>query len=382
MDSSSGNAGSPSQHEESLSGSFADVAKISATSLSILPLDQGDACQSHRHFCLWEVVVRELPLVVRGPRGHVEMTVTTEIEQHHLAVLGGLGRPNGSRHCVVGLGCRYNALGSREQRASLEALQLGNSFCLQFPELFQVGNQRGHRMVSQATRMRRRRHERVPEGVRLHQRRLLRSIPEIIRVLPLRQRRAARRLHGHHPDRLLGLASQLRPDVREAQAPEIRPTPGAPDQHIRVLPSHFHLLHGLDAGDGLVQQDVVQHAAQGVLVVLHGGGSLAGLGDGNPERPWAVRVLLQDLLAHLSLLGRRRVASGAPRLHHRAAIGLLVVGDLHLKHFDRDVEDLARKRQRAPPLPSPGLRTQLLRPRLLVVECLRNRRVGLVTAGR
>ena len=98
-----------------------------------------------------------------------------------------------------------------------------------------------------------------------------------------------------------------------------------------------------------------------------------------PERPRRVRLLAA---ARLRERARRAVHGGAPRLHHRAPVGLLVVGGADHEDLALEAEQRARERERGAPLPGAGLRAQPpdARPRVLVG--LRHRRVGLVRAGR
>src|SRR5262249_60412067 len=65
-----------------------------------------------------------------------------------------------------------------------------------------------------------------------------------------------------------------------------------------------------------------------------------------------------------------------------AAIGLLVVRDLHHVHLALQAEEAARLGQRGAPLASAGFRGEAGDFLLLVVVRLRHRRVWLVTAGR
>ena len=95
---------------------------------------------------------------------------------------------------------------------------------------------------------------------------------------------------------------------------EVRAAAGAADHDVRLLAGHRHLLDRLLPDHRLVQQDVVQDAAQRVLRVLVGGGHLDRLADRDPQAAGRVRVIGQDLASGVRL-GRRRRG-------HRAAEGL------------------------------------------------------------
>ncbi len=135
---------------------------------------------------------------------------------------------------------------------------------------------------------------------------------------------------------------------------------------------------------GLVQQHVVEHAAERVagLAARIGDRRLDGLADGDPEAARGVRGLGEDGAADLGLGARRRDAAPAPGLHHDLAERFLVKA--HPDHEDPALEphEGARIGQRAAPLAGAGLGAQPLDPELLVVPGLGDGGVGLVTAGR
>src|SRR5207248_9963991 len=80
------------------------------------------------------------------------------------------------------------------------------------------------------------------------------------------------------------------------------------------------------------------------------------------------------------LLAERAVHLRSPRLHHRAAVGLLVVAGSDHEDFALEVEEAAREGEGRAPLPGAGLRDQARDARLLVLERLRDGTVGLVRA--
>ena len=71
----------------------------------------------------------------------------------------------------------------------------------------------------------------------------------------------------------------------------------------------------------------------------------------------------------------------APGLHHRPAVGLLVVADADHEHLALEVEQLAGERQRRAPLAGAGLGGELAHALALVVVGLRDGGVRLVRAG-
>ena len=82
----------------------------------------------------------------------------------------------------------------------------------------------------------------------------------------------------------------------------------------------------------------------------------------------------------VSWLGER-CTRGAPRLHHRAPVGLLVVGGADHEDLALQAEEATGEGQRRAPLPGAGLGRQLADAGLRVLVGLRDRGVGLVRAG-
>mmetsp|Transcript_44366 Transcript_44366/g.80393 ORF Transcript_44366/g.80393 Transcript_44366/m.80393 type:complete len:314 (-) Transcript_44366:604-1545(-) len=300
--------------------------------------DGRDARQRHGHLRLWVRVVHQGPRVPGRPRGHVEVAVAAEVEEDHLALLRLLRLPDGPRDRVVRLRGRQDAFGLGKEGARLEALLLRNGLRLKLPDLLEVRDERRHAVVSQAARVRRWGHEGVPQGVGLYEGRHLGGVPEVVGVLALREGGAAGRLHGQAAELLLGLSPELLPDEGEAEPSEVGAAPCAADDDVGIVAGHLHLVDGLQSCDCLVHQDVVQHAAQRVLVLGHGRGSLDRLGDGNAQGAGAAGILRKNLPAVLRAVGGRREALGAPSLHQRAAVGLLVVGNPDLVDLDLNAE--------------------------------------------
>mmetsp|Transcript_60702 Transcript_60702/g.172549 ORF Transcript_60702/g.172549 Transcript_60702/m.172549 type:complete len:260 (-) Transcript_60702:45-824(-) len=229
-----------------------------------------NAGQRHGNFCLRVFKIHELPFVEAGPCGHVKVTVAAEVEKDRLSRVFWLPRlADCSSDRVVRLRCRQDALRPREQGAGLECLDLGHSLGLESSQLLEVRDKRGHGMIAEPTRVRRGRHESVPESMGLDKRRHLRGVPEVVGVTPLGERGAAGGLHGEHAEVLGCLFPELLPKEGEAQARKVRTSTSAADQDVRVLPGQLHLLNGFQANDRLVHEDMVQDGTQRVLVLRH-----------------------------------------------------------------------------------------------------------------
>ena len=100
-------------------------------------------------------------------------------------------------------------------------------------------------MISQPSCVIRGRYEGVSESVALHQRCHIACVAKVVCVGPLGEGGAGSRLHGNDAEGLLGLATELLADEREAHACEIRSTPRAAHQNVGVISGHLHLFDGL-----------------------------------------------------------------------------------------------------------------------------------------
>ena len=130
------------------------------------------------------------------------------------------------------------------------------------------------------------------ERVHLDQRRHLAGVAEVVGVHAAGQARRGLRLDRDDP--VVRAVAEVPAEEREGQAGEVRSAAGAADDDVRRLAGHAHLLDGFLADDRLVEQDVVEHRAQGVLRVVAGRGVLDRLADGHAERARAVRRRGED----------------------------------------------------------------------------------------
>ena len=126
-------------------------------------------------------------------------------------------------------------------------------------------NQRRHAVIAQAAGVNSRRNERRAQRVHLHQRRQVAGVAEVVRERSLGETGAGGRFHRH--DARVALSLELAAQVGHHQPGEVRSAAGAADDHVRLIAGHRHLLDRFQADDRLVQQHVIQHAAQRVLGV-------------------------------------------------------------------------------------------------------------------
>ena len=207
------------------------------------------------------------------------------------------------------------------------------------------------------------------------------GVAEIVRVGPAREARTRGRLDATMST--LRSAAQLRAEEREGDAGEIGPAAGAADDDVRVVVGHFHLLHRFLPDHGLVQENVVQHAAERVLGVVALRGDLDRLADRDAEAARVVGALREDRAARLRFVRRRRDAPRAVGLHQRAAVRLLVDSDTRtMNTWTSSPNSVPANASDAAPLARAGLGGQTLDAGFLVVERLRHRGVRLVAAGR
>ena len=106
-----------------------------------------------------------------------------------------------------------------------------------------------------------------PEGVHGHQRGHAGLVAEVV-VEPALGRSSGGRLDRDHPGVLRRPASSRQ--QREGEAAEVGPAADAGDQHVGLDLGPFELHLQLQADDGLVEQHVVEHAAERVVGVLAG----------------------------------------------------------------------------------------------------------------
>jgi hypothetical protein len=298
-----------------------------------------------------------------------------------LARLGAVaGLADGRRDRVRRLRGRDDALGTGEADAGLEALGLADRLGLDQAQLVDVAEQRRHAVVAQPAGVDGVRDEVVAQRVHLHHRREARGVAVVVAVLALGQAGAGRRLHA--PDDRVDPAGQLLAQERERQPAEVGPAAGASHDDVRGVTDHGQLGERLLADDGLVQQDVVEHAAQGVVGVLGLGGHLHRLADRDAQAARAVRVLGQHRPARLRQRRRAGMDRRTPGLHHRPPVGLLPVRGRDHPDLAVQLELAAGERQRTAPLPGAGLGGQPPHAFHGVVVRLRDGRVGLVRSRR
>ena len=126
--------------------------------------------------------------------------------------------------------------------------------------LDQRRDERRHAVVPQAAGVNPVRDEAVPQGVHLDERRHFAGIAKVIGVLPARDRRACVGLDRQKPR--LGTALQAVAQERKGEPREIAATTDAPHDQVGHRVGALHLEQRLFANDGLMHQDVIEHASK------------------------------------------------------------------------------------------------------------------------
>src|SRR6478609_3840092 len=227
--------------------------------------------------------------------------------------------------------------------------------------------------------MDRRRHEVVAERVHRYERSQLARVAEVVGEHAAGQRRARRRLAREHVDLAAG---DLLADEREREPREVRAAADAADDDVRERAGHLHLRDRLLPDHRLVQEHVVEDAAERVRRVVALRRVLHGFRDRDPEAAGRVGELLEDRTAALRVARRARHDLRAPELDHRAPERLLVVRDANHVDLALEPDQLARERKRTPPLAGASLRREARTALLLVVVRLRDGGVRLVAPWR
>ena len=207
-----------------------------------------------------------------------------------------------------------------------------------------------------------------------------RHVAEVVLERAAREFGARGGFDGH--DARAGSFAEVAAQEREADACEVRTAAEAADHHVGFVARHLHLHERLLADDGLVQQHVVQYAAQAVarvVGVLYG--CLDRLGDRQPEVARAVGIVGQSAASRVGQRAGRGDHLGSPRVHQQLAVRFLLVADLDHEDFQVEAEVLAGQRDGRTPLSAARFGRQVLDALFGVVVGLRQGRVGLVRAG-
>ena len=308
--------------------------------------------------------------------------MATECGEDDLALsclLAALGLANRSGDGVSRLRCREDPLATGKGQRAGKALRLRNRLGFGQTEFVDVRHQWRHAVIAQTTGVDRGWDEVVAKRVHLHQRRHTSGVAEVVPILALGQARTRRRLDA--PNGRVHPAGHLLAQERERQSAEVRAATGATNQQVGSLADHRQLQQRLFADHGLVEQHVVQHAAECVSSLRIRDGRAYGLGDRDAKTSRMIRILDEQRAAVVGDVAGTRVHGRPVHLHHDPAIRLRNVRGGNLPDLAFDPVLRCRECQRCSPLTGTGLGRQLRDALLMVVVRLRHRGVGLVRAG-
>ena len=221
--------------------------------------------------------------------------------------------------------------------------------------------------------------EAAAQGVHFRQGAYPTGVAEIVAEPASGQTGAGGGLHGD--DLIPGLAPEHFPHKGGDESPQIGPASGAADDYVRM---HAVFIQGqlcLQTNDALVQQHLVEHAAQHIAVVLSAGGVFHCLADGAAQRAGGLRKPAQDIPAHLGGIRGGGGDAGTVGTHDLPAEGLLLIGALYHEHTAVKPQVGAGHAQGRAPLAGSRLRGDAAQTLLFGVISLGDGGIELVGAG-
>ena len=198
----------------------------------------------------------------------------------------------------------------------------------------------------------------VAQRVHRNQRGLAGDIAVVIGKRAARDRGACFRFNRYNVD--IGAVDLIEREWKRKTG-EIAAAARAADHDVgQFFTRHFQLLFGLKTDNGLVQHNVIEHAAERIarLAACVRNGRLNGLADGDSEAAGRVGDLGQNTAADLGLHAGACHALAAPQLHHHLAKRFLVKADAHHEDLAVQTDQAARKRQGRCPTALPRFRSR------------------------
>ena len=258
---------------------------------------------------------------------------------------------------MVGFGSRYEALAPGKKESRLKDLRLVVGCGLHDPFPDQKTDDGGITVVAKPSCVDGRGHEVVAQGVHLEEGGHAGHVSEVVGEGPLGEGGTGLGFHCHQahiPSRgLIGEEGQ-------GDASQIRTSSAAADDHVGILPHLGQLFLGLQTDYRLMEEDMVQDGAQGVMGVVVGDGVLHGLADGQTQGSGVAGVLFQDGPACLGLVTGTGIDGASPGFHHGSSIGLLIVTHPHHIYGALQAKESGGKGEGRSPLTGPRLRGEAL----------------------
>ena len=254
---------------------------------------------------------------------------------------------------MAGLGGGENALHAGEVLGGLEDLGLLNGGGLHESVVVELGQDRVHAVVAQTARVVGGGDETAAQGVHLGQGADHARVAVVVGELTAGKAGAGGGLDRN--EAVVCLAAELLTHEGGNQTAKVGAAAGTTDNNVGLDTVLVHGDLGFQTDDGLVEHDLVQHAAKNVAVVTQRACGLHGLRDSTAERSAGAGVLLQDLAAYFSCRRRRRSHLSAVGTHDLAAKRLLLVADLDHVHAAVQTQIGASHGQCGSPLTGAGL---------------------------
>ena len=203
-------------------------------------------------------------------------------------------------------------------------------------------------------------------------------IAEVIRKFPSCQARTGCRLNCDNL--IILLATQLFAHEGRNQTAQIGAAACTADDDIRLDAVFIECCLCFHTDDGLMQQNLIQHAAQNITIALLADCRFYGFGNGTAKAARCAGMLRQNLLPDFRCGGGGRGYGCAIGTHDLAAEGLLLIGNLNHVYVAVQTQICTRHGKRCAPLPCAGFCCHALQALLLCIIRLRDGRIQLMAA--
>ncbi len=277
-----------------------------------------------------------------------------------------------------GFGGRDDAFGAGEKDAGFEGFELGNVGGFDEAVFEQLADEGARAVVAQSAGVDVGGFEVVAEGVHRQEGCQPDSVPEVVAESAAREFRTGFGFDGD--DAEVFPVAQFAAEKGEGNACEVGASAEAADDDVGFGAGFFHLEECLFADDSLMEQHVVEDAADGVVGFGIFRSHLDGFGYGDAEAAGGVGVPVEDAPSGFGQFAGGGNDVGSPRVHHEFAVGLLVITDFDHEDFEVYAEVAGGKAQGGTPLSSAGFGGEVFDALAMVVVCLRDGGVGFMGA--
>ena len=344
--------------------------------------EPGDAVKALLQVGIGGDVVAHLAIVELLVGHHVKVAGAGQAKDDGLFLAGLLaleGLVDGGADGVAALGGGQDALDAGKLLGGFKHSGLLHAAGFHQAVVVELAQDAAHAVVAQTACMVGTGDEAGAQGVHLGQRADHASVAEVVDELAAGEAGAAGGFHGN--DTVVGFAPELLAHKGADQAAQVAAAARAADDDIGLDTDFIQRGLGLQTDDALVEQHLIQHAAQHIAVTGSAGGDLHSLADGAAQAAGGVRVLGQDLAAHVGGHAGAGGHRGTVGAHDLAAEGLLLIADLDHVHLAVQPEITAGHGKGSAPLACARLGGHALQALLFGVVGLSDGAVQLVTAA-